>query len=421
MSSDEVGETEMSDMKSSEKSPIAAAVSAPVMRRHNLSLALRTIWDAGRISRTELARKLNLSKPAITRIVGDLIGAGYLDETSDHTASGRGRPSSYLHLRPGMHYFIGVDFRVDRMAVQARDLAGNIIYDRHYPVLRGDKVGHVVAVFTETINAAAAQVGTRPAGIGISLPAELSLDGETVVSSVYFDWRNVPFIAMLRQALGAGWPTITLSDVSSCAAMANWRELAPTGVSDLANVQVGVGAGVGFAGHKFPADRNRTLMKRFSHLPMQRHGPRCTCGAQGCLDALVGFDALVGSAERCGIALRQDADAMNAFCADLLALHRQGRPEATAAIETAAQWFARATAIVISAVSPARVTLGGYPLHLGEVYLDAFMTELESIAPAATGLMTTTSLGDEASVAGAVLLGMQSLMIDPLAGADEAA
>ena len=113
MSSDEVGETEMSDMKSSEKSPIAAAVSAPVMRRHNLSLALRTIWDAGRISRTELARKLNLSKPAITRIVGDLIGAGYLDETSDHTASGRGRPSSYLHLRPGMHYFIGVDFRVD--------------------------------------------------------------------------------------------------------------------------------------------------------------------------------------------------------------------------------------------------------------------------------------------------------------------
>jgi predicted NBD/HSP70 family sugar kinase len=411
----------MSDVTSGEESPIAAAVSAPVMRRHNLSLALRTIWDAGRISRAELSRTLNLSKPAITRIVGDLIGAGYLDETSERTASGRGRPSSYLHLRPGMHYFIGVDFRVDRMAVQARDLAGNILYDRHYPVRRGDAVSHVIAIVADAIAVASKQIGSRPMGIGVSVPAEMSPDQETILTSTYFDWRDVPFIALLRQTLGPGWPIIRLSHVSHCAAIANWRELAATGVADLAHVQVGVGAGLGLAGRHYPTNPVRAGFRHFGHMPMLRHGPACTCGRLGCLDALVGFDALVRNAEPCGIKAGEDAEAIKTFCTELSALHTAGRREATTAIETAAQWFARATAVIIMGLDPSRVTIGGYPLYLGEAYRDAFMAELEPIVPNAASLVTSTRLGDEASVAGAVLLGMQSVMADPLASTGQAA
>jgi predicted NBD/HSP70 family sugar kinase len=390
------------------------AVSQPLMRRHNLSLALRAIWDAGQITRTQLAQALSLSKPAITRIVNDLAEAGYVQETEDRTAGGRGRPSTYLELRPGRHYFIGVDFRVDRMAIEARDLVGTVLYDRHFAVARQDSIGDVVATLAERVRALAAEIGSKPAGIGVSLPVELSGDGAVVLSSTYFDWRNVPFVSLLQAALGTGYPVPRLDHISSCAAIANWREIARTGADDLVHIQVGVGAGAGFASRQFPTGRGTKFFRRFGHLPMELHGPLCKCGAEGCLDAVVGFGALTRHAAPCGLEVGAGPEAVAEFCTSLYALHREGSGAATLAITNVAQWFGRAAAIVINAATPSRVTLGGYPLYLGDAFLEPFVEALEPFAPGGGSLITTTTLGDEASVVGAVLLGVYPVMDDPL-------
>jgi predicted NBD/HSP70 family sugar kinase len=385
------------------------------MRRHNLALALRTIWDSGQITRTGLAERLELSKPAITRIVNDLVQAGYVSDTEDRPASGRGRPSSYLRLTAGRHYFVGIDLRVDRLAIQARDLSGAVLSQRHFPVARGDAAEVVVASLGGRIHALMAERGGPPSGIGVSVPAQIDDGGRMVLNSTYFDWRDVPFPALLRQAVGPGCPAIRISDVSGCAAIANWREIAGTGAADLAHVQIGVGAGVGLAGRSFPTDPgSHRLFHRFGHLPMDRYGPRCKCGAPGCLDAVAGFDALVRYAAPCGLTAGSGPDAMNGFCAALLACQEAGSADAARAIETAAGWFGRATAAVINIVNPSHVTIAGYPLQLGAPFMAAFRVTLEAYAPGGAALLTRTSLGDEASVAGAVLLGMHAAMSDPL-------
>ena len=69
---------------------------------------------------------------------------------------------------------------------------------------------------------------------------------------------------------------------------------------------------------------------------------------------------------------------------------------------------------MIKVTNPSRLTLGGYPLQLGDVFDDAFARALEPHAPGGAALITKTDLGDEASVLGAVLLGMKPLLADPL-------
>lgn len=392
----------------------AGAVSQPLMRRHNLSLALRTIWDAGEITRTQLAAALGLTKPAIGRIVSDLAEAGYITENEERPVRGRGRPSSNLRLRPGRHYFIGVDFRVDRGAIEARDLTGELLYDRHFDVARTASMAAVVASLAERLVALESELGRRPSGIGVSLPAEVSADGLTVMSSTYFDWHDAPFVSMLASALGPDCPPLQLDHIANCAGIANWREIAPGGARALAHMQVGVGAGLGYASREFPTGRRGAAARRFGHLPMDRDGPACRCGSRGCLDAVAGFDALVRYAAPCGIAAGDDADAVEAFCRALAELAARGSVPAAEAIATSAVWFARAAAIVINFLGPSNLTIGGYPLHLGEAFTDAFLTALLPLAPNAETIFTRTALADEASVMGAVLLGMHSVMTDPL-------
>lgn len=391
-----------------------AAASQPAMRRHNLSLALRTLWDAGRITRTQLAQALDLSKPAITRIVNDLTEAGYVEEHADPLPRGRGRPSTFLTLRSGLHYFIGVDFRVDRMAIQARDLTGAIMSDRHFPVTPGVPITKVIAMLTALIHALTDEIGRRPTGIGVSVPAEIDNDGTTILDSMFFDWIDVPFSSLMQQALGPDYPAIRMDHIASSAAIANWREVSATGASDLIHLQAGIGIGVAYAGRDFPTGRQGGMFRRAGHMPMQPDGPLCRCGAHGCLDAVAGFEALVRYAEPCGLAVGDGSEAMREFCNSLLALDAEGSPVAHDAIVAVGDWLGRAAATIVIAAAPSRMTIGGYPLYLGEAFLGPFLAAIEPFAPGGPDLFTQTSLGDEASVMGAVLLGMHTVMSDPL-------
>ena len=115
-----------------------------------------------------------------------------------------------------------------------------------------------------------------------------------------------------------------------------------------------------------------------------------------------------------GLLVGAGSEAINDFCSALLARHVAGEAVATTAIETVAFWFGRATATVINVVNPSRVTVAGYPLKLGEAFMEPFLAALEPFAPGGRALVMQTALGDEASVAGAVLLGMHAAIADPL-------
>ncbi|WDR05197.1 ROK family transcriptional regulator [Devosia rhodophyticola] len=386
----------------------------PLIRRHNLATALRIIWEIQEITRTQLAEAMGLSKPAITRIVGDLVQAGYVHETEVRPSSGRGRPSLYLGLRSRQHYFIGIDYRLDRLAIQARDFDGTLLHDHHYPIMNRASADQIIERLATYVRAVADEIGFMPSGIGVSIPASVTSDRAGIKSSSFEVLHNTPFASLLQKAVGPDCPTILLGDVAACAAIANWREIAPSTQGQLVHIQIGIGAGLGHASAEHPFGPPAPPINRFGHLPLERGGRQCKCGAYGCLNAVAGFDALTRYAAPTGLAVGDSSDAINDYCAALLDLHLAGNNDATVAIATAADWLGRGAAALINLVNPTSITLGGYPLALGDAFLVPFLAAIEPFAPGSDALYTATRLEDDASVFGAVLLGMNEVLSNPL-------
>lgn len=386
------------------------------MRRHNLSLVLRTVRDVGAISRSELAERLGLSGAAMTRIVNDLLEFDYLDETTQ-SASAPGRPRVLLAIKASRRSVIAIDFRVDRIVVESVDFSGATLYREQLPQLRPMPGLKVVARLAEVINRVSRHVGLPVIGIGLSAPASYGSEKEKTLNSLYLDWEDIALTGMLQRELGLGWPPIVVEDVAQCAALANVTEFPQASGVRLAHIQIGIGAGIGLAGEAYGPLLNSARhaeLGRIAHLPLAVDGPLCACGATGCLDSVAGFPALVRASAACNIPLSRDAGAMNAYCAALLERHHDGDSVATNAIVSVADWLGRAAAAVLNLCGPNKLTIGGYPLQLGELYLETFLRTMSTYAPRAPEVFVTTRHGDNASVVGAARLALRPIFDDPL-------
>jgi predicted NBD/HSP70 family sugar kinase len=374
------------------------ALSQPVMKKQNLSMALNLVVERRRISRSDLARATGLSKPAITRIAADLIAAGYVHETTVETGSGRGRPAQYIEIRPGRRFFVGFDLRLDRLAICARDMSGETVEMSFFDSSAAREKAGLFDFMETHLRRLEGLTGMPFSGIGISVPGRLN------------GW---PFADELSARLGAVCPPVHVEDVSQCAAIAGWNELSASGAEDLAHLQMGLGAGLGYAGRR-RSDPIHGRVFRVAHLPLMKDGPACSCGARGCLDAVASFTALEGHAAACRIDVAPGPNRMNAYCEELRHLAERGDTTAIEAILTVADWLGRGGASVMNLVAPSRMTIGGYPLALGQTFRAKFLETIEEYSPGGSLRVVETPFGDDASIMGAVTLAMRDTLADPL-------
>lgn len=390
------------------------AVSPTAMGRHNLALALSTVWEQQQISRADLARRIQVSKPAVSRIVNDLIRAGFLAEAGIQPAARRGRPASMLEVRGDEHYFFGIELRLDRLTIQARDFRGRLLDE--VPAGRPDVADAdvVMASLLQALVDLRSRIGRDPSGVGVAVGAQVDqLDG-MIVRSHYTQWRDVRVTERIREALSLPDLPVGILDVARCGALANWREVAADpSVTDLLHLQIGIGAGAGMVTRSDP--NHVRFPGPIAHLPLDRSGPRCACGATGCLDAVAGFHALVDLSSRAGIELSTSPDAMNDYCVQLENAATSGNRVAQQAIEEVGGWIGQAAAGLILSVTPTRFTLAGYPALLGERFQASFTEAAKPHVPWLDSIMVRTELGDNASAVGAYLLAVRTLLADPLA------
>ncbi|MBE2225245.1 MAG: MarR family transcriptional regulator, partial [Anaerolineae bacterium] len=60
---------------------------------HNTRLILKTVYDAGEISRADIARATHLTRPTVSSIVADLIESNFVVETGQGPSAGGKRPT----------------------------------------------------------------------------------------------------------------------------------------------------------------------------------------------------------------------------------------------------------------------------------------------------------------------------------------
>ncbi|MFQ4147627.1 ROK family transcriptional regulator [Arthrobacter sp. LAPM80] len=376
------------------------------VKRHNQVRVLRAVRDRSGISRAQLAEALGLTKVGVSRPVMELLAAGIIvEEQTSHSGPGR-RPIG-LQLAAGKLASLGFDIRVDRAIEILRDVDGAVVSRRVIELPAGVSAPALLAVLAQRISAAAELPNYSIVGVGAALPAELDHSLRGVRLSLPMGWGEVSFCDELEAMTGNKF-RVRLADISGAAALANSRLDLP----NLAHLQIGYGAGLSYI--RAGSLGSLGVVGEFGHMPMLADGPACLCGRRGCLDAVAGFQVLVDGARGLGIDYANVPGGMDDLGARLAAAADGGNAQVTALIEGVATWLARVVAAVITVRPAASMTVGGYPLALGDAFWVPFIAGLEQLNPRAAALMVKSPLGDEASTVGVGLLGAEVLFEDPL-------
>ena len=313
----------------------------------------------GPLSRSELARRLDLSPASLTRLTRPLLESGLIIESPDHQDTPRsGRPTRPLDLVPTAHHFVGVKLTGDAAHAVATTLRAAVVSTRYAPLPARDPPT-VVAALADLVSALSAEV-PRVAGLGVCLGG-LTTDQRGVVRAPFLEWAEpVPLAPLLEQATGL--PTVVENDVLALTRAEHWFGAA-RGWSHFAVVTIGAGVGCGLVVHDAIVESPDAGLGLVGHHPLDPLGPVCFAGHRGCATAVLTIPSIQA---RVSVALRRSVSYDE--CLDLAA---EGNAAAALVAAESGRALGRLIAAVANFTMARKIILTGEGIRLAVVAHDA--------------------------------------------------
>ncbi len=387
-------------------------------RDDNRVRILRSVWEAGEVSRATLARSSGLAPSTVSGIVQSLLDDG-LVVVSHVARSGGGRPPVVLRFSTQSFLFLGVDIGASHVRVGLIDAHGRLRRSdaMSYPVEEDphgtlDLVQRLIRAAVDS----AAREGRTVVGAGLAVPSPLDPDSPDQLSPrILPAWADVPVLSRVRASTDL---PIWIDNDANVGALAEHWWGAGRDVEDLAYIKIatGVGAGLIIGGQVFRGSAG--IAGEIGHTSIDPRGPECRCGLHGCLEAMIGAGSLTREVRR-----RLDAGTPS-----MLARVEPGpaeiataaRAEDAVALDVLAQAGRRlgvAVANLVNLLNPARVIVGGRRRgRAGDPLLDPMR---EALAERTLGRsfeateVVVSALGEDAIVIGAATQVVQACLADP--------
>lgn len=233
-------------------------------------------------------------------------------------------------------------------------------------------------------------------GIGIGLPGPIDYQKGMVH---YFPniagWRNVPLAKIIARQ--TGFPVFIDNDVNLIA-LAESRFGAGRLAKNMVCLTLGTGVGGGiivegglYRGSSFSAGE-------IGHIPISFSGPKCGCGARGCLESYIGNSHILAKAKRVfgKITLEQ-----------LSCKAKSGDIKAVKIWRQIGGYLGFALTGVVNFFNPDCIVIGGGVSGAGNVLFDQVRKTIfqRAMSPAKNKVrVVKTQLGNDAGIIGAALL-----------------
>ncbi|MEU4215629.1 ROK family transcriptional regulator [Actinoplanes sp. NPDC026623] len=319
----------------------------------------------GPMSRAEVARRLDLSPSALTKLTKPLLENGYLREQPVETRNTVGRPSLPLTVDASRAQFVGIKLTADELFGVRTDLSATVQSETRLSL-----PNHDVEAIVEQIATAVRQLsdpGHRIAGLGLSL-AGVVFPGDPVVhASPFLGWRDVPLADLVRDRTGL--PVVLDNDVRALTAAQHWFG-AGVGQRSFALITVGAGIGCGLVINDRLATGHSRATGLIGHLVIDDHGPLCEQGHRGCARAYATSTAVRRS-------IRSALDRPDLTFEDCLALARDGNIVARRVIDDAGRALGQVVATVANLTGPDVVILSGEAITMINIGDAAFHASLD--------------------------------------------
>lgn len=179
-----------------------------LLRQINASRCLRLLRGGRALSRSEIARELNVTRTTAGNAVKLLLDEGLVWEPEGVVAAARiGRPSVGLSLNPSGALFVGLSIETTALTAVLIDLSMDSLATVVEPLGPDgrdvDAVAARLAAMADSVMLKAGRRRDRIRGVGVSIPGLVDRDG-LIKSAPFLEWRNVDLRGRLRASLGAG-------------------------------------------------------------------------------------------------------------------------------------------------------------------------------------------------------------------------
>lgn len=325
------------------------------------------IGTRGPLSRAEIARALGVSPAAVTNLTKSLIDDGMLC-TVGTAPSGGGRPKVLLDLTQARRLALGVKITPNHLTMAEVDLAGT-----PGPATSVDvdmRSADAVDVIAATIAKHTRGRLDHLLGVGLAVPGTVD---RGLVTAPALGWNSVPLAQIVHDRVGL--PVIIDNDVNALAVAGRLYD--PDGLgadSLLVTIGYGVGAAIVSGDHLFRGSRGGA--GEIGHLCVAPDGEQCSCGLRGCLETLVGDDALARQARALGVIGPEGTKD------DLNRAALAGDAAAAAVFDTAARELGTAIASLVHVLDPDSLHVSGEGVDVWQFWEHGFKQALRAHLPA---------------------------------------
>ncbi len=346
------------------------------VRRINAHRVLSLIRGRAAISRAEIARLTQLSKPSVTDIVRDLEKKKLVVEVgiADGKKTG-GRKPTLLRFNPAAGGLIGVE--VDRYMIKGvlTDLAGQVIFQTLQDIPRKAGMPDILRDLVSLIKGLGKRNKYGPViGAGIAFPGYVDSANGVVLHSSVFDCKDLSLKSLVQERCSL--PAV-IDDNSRAGAYGEYTFGAGQNRDPVVYLYIGSGLGAGiFTRNEFYRGRHN-FAGEIGHVQVVENGLPCGCGSRGCLETLISEEGVIQ-------AYKNTAGKTHPLGKGTWDLERifkeglEGHSVAHRVIKGAAKHVAKAINLVSCCFDPEIIVLGGSVITCGgEAFFDQIKQAVE--------------------------------------------
>lgn len=373
---------------------------------HNMRLILRTIYEAGTISRADVARITKLTPTTVSDLVEVLLADGMVNEVGLGVSVG-GKPPTLISVPSESRFAIGIDLADNGIHGSLINLRGEIKYTASLP---GNQVGDAALQQINTVISQLMEHVDRKQllGIGLGSPGVVSFEEGVVRRAVKYQWKEIPLRSLLQDKFGV--PVFIAND-SQVAALAEYIYGVDPNEKNLVLLKVGEGisAGLIIDGKIFFGDGNGA--GEVGHICVEPGGLLCRCGHIGCLETVASLRALAQMTRE--ILPASDGLTNEMLLEKLVGLISAENAEGQRIVGRAGDYLGLAVANIVGLLNIHKIVLAGPVTVLGDVLVQPILASMQEKALDALSKQTqvlVSDLGTNIVQIGAAALVQQSTL-----------
>ncbi|WP_181771407.1 ROK family transcriptional regulator [Amycolatopsis pittospori] len=353
-----------------------------------------------------LARRLGISGASVSTAVAELVKKGIVEV--EHRQKG-----DPVRLATTRGVALGIDLGFRRMAVIARPVDGAFETIQSAIEIEGANRGftqllpRLMGLIRTVVDGTGQEMGDVVSA-GLAVPRMIDPRSGRFTTPVLPPWSETDDpAASLEKLLGV---RVAVDNDANLGAMAEQTYGLEKPLETVVYIKASTGVGAGIMIGDKLVRGERGMAGEIGHLTVDRDGLVCLCGGRGCLDTLVGAEALISQVRQAG---RRDYRLPNDLRA-LIDAAQKGDAACRRIVTDAGRMLGFALAQLCNLVNPRLVVIGGELAAARELVVDPCRQELQryalggAVADDGRFELRTSQLNALAEAHGALILGLRA-------------